>query len=473
MLLMGIIVDLAAQLPMKMILSLIISGTILCGVTTFLTYRRILTNFIMYLVPSIFAFITLLLIVSDPEPLLSTYFLVYVNIGLMTLYSNYKPILWAGFLGIGISTYLYVDSTLRENLIPDESLMYLYLYIIFLTVALAVSARFSEKLQQQANEERQKAITSKAFADQLLEKLKSSITVLEDFSNKQKEDVKKTGQISREVTNTFSEMAKAVESQTENLLNISDSVAEVERIVVGLAQKADELQTYSDESDAITRASQSEIKLLISETGRVREIINQTFQEMNQLSEQNERVGSIVDTISEISEQTNLLALNAAIEAARAGEQGKGFAVVADEIRKLADHVQQATSEIDAILGVIRAQIRSVHDQVAHGDQAAIASYDASEKVKQNIDQITGYMVKVKDCSDEVGQSAATVKSEYTKVSMDFNNVSGITEENMAAIEEVAASMENQDHKINDIVEAYVRLDAQVTELRTLAEKKR
>ncbi len=473
MLALGIVVDVAAGLPLSMIATLMISGTIMCGLATFLTYRRILVNYIMYLVPSIFAMITVLLIVADPNPLLSTYFLVYVNIALMTLYSNYKPIVFAGLLGIGISTYLFLHPYYGELLFPEESLAYLYLYLIMLTLALLFSARFSERLQREADAERQNAVEAKELADQLLHKLKSSIDVLDEFSSQQKSDVQSTGKISSEVTHMFTEMSKSVESQTSSLLNITESVAEVESIVNELAKNASELQRYAVESESLTRESREKIKLLTKETERVRSIIGNTYQEMNRLNEQNERVGSIVDTIGEISQQTNLLALNAAIEAARAGEQGRGFAVVADEIRKLADHASQATSEIGSILSDIRAQIQSVHEQVALGDEAAQASRDASTDVRHNIERIANNLDHVKACSDHAFESSHSVKNEYGKISIDFNNVSAITEENMASIEEVCASMESQDQKIHNIVDAYARLDSLVSELKALAEQQK
>ncbi|MGD9601903.1 MAG: methyl-accepting chemotaxis protein [Gammaproteobacteria bacterium] len=56
---------------------------------------------------------------------------------------------------------------------------------------------------------------------------------------------------------------------------------------------------------------------------------------IDEMTDQMDRIFSLLSNIRGIADQTNLLALNAAIEAARAGDAGRGFAVVADEVRNL------------------------------------------------------------------------------------------------------------------------------------------
>ncbi|MFC4776509.1 methyl-accepting chemotaxis protein [Paenibacillus sp. GCM10023252] len=472
MLALGIVADLGAGLGMEVILTLLIVGGILCGAATFMTYKRIFVSAIMYIVPCILTLLTVLLFVQDPNPIFSTYFLVYVNLALMTLYANYKPILFTGMLGLGVSTYLFLTPKYEALFSPNESLLYLYLYLIFATGGLAFSASFSQKLQQQVLSEQQAALASKIVAEELVDKLKSSILVLNEFSTEQKDNVQATGNISRDVTSTFTEMMGSIENQTSMVLTVSESVQTVEASVRELAHGSSKLQQYSSDTASLTLDGSGQILTLASEVESVRTIINETVNMMQQLSEQNNQVSDIVTVISDISEQTNLLALNAAIEAARAGEQGRGFAVVSGEVRKLADHSRQAADEIAAILGNIRRQIEAVSSQVHLGEAAVAASYSASKEVEQIIGKISANTELVKQQSDAVGGSADHLYDRYAAISSEMVSIAATTEQNMASVEEVCASMENQDDKIKHIVDSYTNLDGLITELKQLTERR-
>lgn len=467
----GVLTDLAIGLGINLVLLLLGVGSLLGGIATFMTYRFILTEYIKYFVPIILTVVVTLLITSDPNPIVSTYFLVYVNLAIITLYADHKPIIMTGLLGAALSTYLFLDPVLQPRLFPNESIVYLYLYLIFATVALAFSANFSQKLQRQVTEKQREALASKDLAEDLIAKMKSSILTLTAFSSSQQSTVRSTGDISKEVTLTFSEMSTAIEKQTGTILNVNESTQIIDSAVKQLLEGTALLQQYSADNATLTDQNRKQMIALSNEVESVRSIIMHTVEMMNQLNEQNDRVSSIVETISSIAEQTNLLALNAAIEAARAGEHGRGFAVVSGEVRKLADNARTSTNEIGEILSGIRTQISAVHTQVASGQEAVTISRDVSKQVQHLIGRINDNTELVRQHSDIVGGSAQHLHAQYASLSGEMVNIANTTEKNMASVEEVHASMETQDEKIQTMVEGYAQLDQLLSELKLMVAK--
>ncbi|MEC0093337.1 methyl-accepting chemotaxis protein [Paenibacillus macquariensis] len=290
-------------------------------------------------------------------------------------------------------------------------------------------------------------------------------------SKRQQENVRITGSISKEVTKTFSEMAVAIERQTGNVMNVSETTHIIKDDVKELLDGTTQLHQYSVDNAALTEQSSTQMEVLSSGVESVRQIIVHTVEIMELLNKENERVSSIVGTISDISEQTNLLALNAAIEAARAGEHGQGFAVVSNEVRKLASRSRNAANEIDGILSGIRKQINAVDTQVQRGQSVVTASSGVSIDVQQLIQRINENADRVKVHSNIVGSSANRLHGRQIGISDDITNIAATTQQNMAAVEEVYGSMETQDHKIGTIVKDYEKLDQLISDLKQLVSK--
>ncbi|SDT48621.1 methyl-accepting chemotaxis protein [Paenibacillaceae bacterium GAS479] len=468
----GVLADYGAGLPSSMIWMLVIIGSLTCGFATLLTYMRIFRSFIMYLVASILTLIIVLLIVLDPNPIVSTYFMVYVNIGLMTLYANYKPIIFSGVLGMGVSTYLYLTPEYKEKLFPGESLIYLYLYLILFTVSLVFSMRFSERLQRQVVEEGKVAAEANRESALLLEKMKDTVMTLNDFSSRYSGEVAAAGQISREVTAAFGEMSAASEHQTSAMQRVSASIDSVESAVGNLAGKTSSLAELSEETTELARSGSEGMSQLMGSMNQVERIMAGLVELMEDMERQNAKVGDINRSISDIASQTQLLSLNASIEAAHAGEQGRGFAVVADAVGKLADSSSIAAGDIAEILESIRQRMEAVGAAVAEGQQAVRASSGLTEEVGHSVGRIKSNSDKVLEHAGASVQASAQLEQDYHQIAGDTASMASLTEQNQASMEEINASMAEQHSQIVGISSGYEKLNELVAELRYLVQQR-
>ncbi len=105
------------------------------------------------------------------------------------------------------------------------------------------------------------------------------------------------------------------------------------------------------------------------------------------LSEDSNRIGGVVNLISQVADQTNLLALNATIEAARAGEAGKGFAVVASEVKNLANQTGEATQQISRNIDAVQAATANAVDAIIVISQTLDRMKEVAVDVERAIDE--------------------------------------------------------------------------------------
>jgi len=154
-------------------------------------------------------------------------------------------------------------------------------------------------------------------------------------------------------------------------------------------------------------ASLEEIVSLMSQ-------INNAAGSIKSLSEQSQKINSVLSVIGGIAEQTNLLALNAAIEAARAGEQGRGFAVVADEVRNLASRTQASTLEINEMLSALHKLVTQAVKAMEESQQSCVRSVDSSRTISDSLGSVTSAVTAINDMSTQIA-AAATEQSSVTE----------------------------------------------------------
>ncbi|SHO53239.1 methyl-accepting chemotaxis protein [Desulfopila aestuarii] len=229
------------------------------------------------------------------------------------------------------------------------------------------------------------------ISDQMVANAESTATIADDASSN-----------AQQVSDNMGSVSAAMEESTTNLDMIASASEEMGTTIKEIAENSARARLTTEKAVQNSKRSYESIK---------------------ELGDAAKSIGSITETITEISEQTNLLALNATIEAARAGESGKGFAVVANEIKELAKGTAEATGQIrDAINGI---QLRT---------NSTINDIEAITNIVNEVNEIVNGIVTA------VEEQSITTNEIVNNVTQASQGISEINE-NVASSSQMTLSM--------------------------------
>lgn len=243
-----------------------------------------------------------------------------------------------------------------------------------------------------------------------------------------------------DVSDNIHSVSAAMEQSTTNLDMIAAASEEMGTTIQEIAENSARARTITEE--AVDKAKNSHEGVLgLGDAARA--------------------IGTVTETITEISEQTNLLALNATIEAARAGEAGKGFAVVANEIKELARETAQATGKIKLAIDEIQTQTGTT---VADIESITTVIQDVNDVVSTIVTAVEEQSITTNEIVNNVGQASHGI-SEINSNVAESSHMTGLVSEGVGKVRAQSLDVKTGSQSLKQSADGLLGLSDKLTAL--------
>ncbi len=237
-----------------------------------------------------------------------------------------------------------------------------------------------------------------------------------------------------ETSEAVSDISVAIEQVSKSLDNLTEatykSASAMEEISASL-RNVEESAAVSHRVSKQVKAQADEGCAVVAETvgalAEIQDAVDFSYKGIMRLSENSERIDSIVSVINDITKRTNLLALNASIIAAQAGEYGKSFGVVADEIRNLSLQTGQSTGEIAGIIDEILKESRAAAENVTQTKQLVQKGVKLGHNTGNSLNTIIESAHQSMEMTEEIKLATREQAQSVSLVTQSIEDVSAMT----------------------------------------------
>jgi methyl-accepting chemotaxis protein len=276
----------------------------------------------------------------------------------------------------------------------------------------------------------------------------------------------------RQIAQSVNVLAGSAGEMSATASQVSESLARASSVITETTSTAEELRqagkVSAEKAKQVSETAQEAVQASTQGT----EAANETIAKMNLIKEQvtsisdtvlrlNENtltIGTIIQTVQDLSDQSNLLAVNASIEAARAGDQGKGFAVVAQEIKSLADQSRKGTEQIGGILEEITKAVSGVVMATEQGHKAVQEGVEQSMRSADSIRELEVIVARSSQAASVIGVSTSQQFTGIDQVVEAMSNIEEVMRQLVAASSQLksgASGLSELGNDLNMLVQKY------------------